>query len=66
MTVRRYRSVADMPRPWRSADDPENLRLVARMLAFHRTLAGGAPRPGVTRYRSVEEAERDRADRAGG
>lgn len=38
MPVIRYRSVEDMPRPWRSPDDPENLRLVAQMLTFYRSL----------------------------
>ena len=64
MTVRRYRSVEDMPRPWRSADDPGNLRAVAEMLALHRRLIpAGQPKPGVRRYRSAQEAEADRPDR---
>jgi hypothetical protein len=57
--VQRFRSIEDMPRPWRSPDDPENLRIVARLLALHRALSSGdRERPGVTRYRSIEDARR--------
>jgi len=50
MPVTRYRSVEEMSRPWRDAHSPENLRLVARMLSFYRSLARGTPRPaGVQR-----------------
>ena len=64
MPVFRYRSVEEMPRPWRDPDDPENLRLVAQMLRLHRAFSRGvAWRPGVRRYRSAEEAEADRPDR---
>jgi hypothetical protein len=63
--VYRYRSIEEMPRPWRSADDPENLRIVAFMFALHRALRpSDRRRPGVTRYRSIEEAEADRDDRS--
>lgn len=63
MPVTRYRSIEEMPRPWRDARSPENLRLVARMLAFHRILAGGAPRrPGVQRLESLQEANAGRDD----
>ena len=65
MPVRRYRSVEEMPRPWRDAHDPENLRLVAQMLRFHRGFTPGVIwKRGVTRYRSAAEAEADRPDRA--
>ncbi len=33
MPVTRYRSVEDMPPPWREPNDPGNLRRVAQMLA---------------------------------
>ena len=57
MPVTRYRSVEEMSRPWRDAHSPENLRLVARMLAFYRSLARGTPRPaGVQRFGSLQEA----------
>jgi hypothetical protein len=63
MPVFRYRSVDEMPRPWRDADDPGNLRAVARMLAFFRDLPGfTAPRPGVQRFRTLQEANAARND----
>ena len=65
MPVRKYRSVEEMPRPWRDPRDPENLRLVAQMLGFYRGLTRDVVwKRGVTRYRSVEEGEADRPDRA--
>jgi len=61
--VFRYRSIDEMSPPWRDASDPENLRWVARMLAFYRSLTRGAPRrPGVQRFRSFEEASAARGD----
>jgi len=63
MSVTRYRSVEEMPRPWRDPRDPANLRLVARMLAFHRSLTRGTSlRPGVQRFRTLEEANASRND----
>ena len=63
MPVTRYRSVEEMPRPWRDASDPENLRLVARMMAFYRILTRHESRqPGVQRFRSLEEANASRSD----
>lgn len=63
MPVTRYRSVEEMSRPWRDANDPENLRLVARMLAVYRSLARGAPRQtGVQRFGSLQEAKASRRD----
>jgi hypothetical protein len=57
MTVTRYRSIEAMPRPWRAASDPGNLRVVAQMMALYRALARGATAPpGVQRFRSLEEA----------
>ena len=67
MSVTRYRSIEEMPRPWREVDDPENLRVVAQMLALYRRLVGGVPRQaGVTRFRSIQEASaaRDAARKA--
>jgi hypothetical protein len=64
LPVQKFRSIEDMPRPWRMPDDPENLRVVARLLALHRILTGTVrTRAGVARYRSIEEAESDREDR---
>ncbi len=54
-----------MPRPWRSTDDPDNLKVVAQMLTFYRSLARKAPRcPGVQKFRAAEDAEAS-ADRDG-
>lgn len=62
MPVHRYRSVEEMPPPWRSADDPENLRVVAEMLALYRRLDRSERRSGVRRFRTLEEANADRGD----
>jgi len=63
MPVTRYRSVEEMPRPWRDPRDPGNLRLLARMVALYRTLSGGVRGPaGVQRFRSIEEANAGRSD----
>ena len=63
MSVTRYRSVEEMPRPWKDTHDPGNLRLVAQMLAFYRSLAQGVPRrAGVQRFRTPQEANASRAD----
>ena len=62
MGVQRFRSVEEMPPPWRPADDPDNLRVTAMMLALYRLLAP-APSPGVHRYRSVQEADADTQQR---
>lgn len=63
MPVFRYRSIEEMPRPWRDPHSRGNLRLVARMLAFHRSLTkGAARRPGVERFRSMAEAVAGRHD----
>ena len=63
MPVTRYRSVEEMPRPWRDAHSPENLRLVARMLAVYRCFATDTPRQtGVQRFRSLQEANAGRND----
>jgi hypothetical protein len=63
MSVTRYRSVEEMSRPWRDTRDPGNLRLVARMLAFYRSLMRGAPREvGVRRFRTLQEANASRND----
>jgi hypothetical protein len=58
MSVERYRSIEEMPRVWRAADDPENLRLVAQMLGFYRSLVRSESRPtGVQRFRAIEAAD---------
>ena len=63
MSVTRYRSVEEMTRPWKDAHDPGNLRLVAQMLAFYRSLVRDVPRrAGVQRFRTLQEANAGRAD----
>ena len=63
MSVTRYRSISEMPRPWRKTDDPGNLRIVAQMLAFYRSLVWSEPRrPGVQRFRTLQEANASRND----
>ena len=63
MSVTRYRSVEEMPRPWRVLNDPANLRLVAQMLAIFRNLVRDEPRRmGVQRFRTLEEANASRND----
>ena len=58
MPVTRYRRIEDMPRPWRSPDDPENLKVVAQMLGLYRSLARKEPRrPGVQKFRAADDAE---------
>jgi hypothetical protein len=58
MPVQRYRSVEEMPPPWKAADAPSNLRAVAVMLELYRRLRPreAAVRGTVRRYRSVSEA----------
>ena len=63
MSVTRYRSIDEMPRPWRETDDPGNLRVVAQMLAFYRSLVRSTPRrAGVQRFRTLKEANASRND----
>jgi hypothetical protein len=59
--VEKYRSIEEMPQPWRDPGDPGNLRRVAMMMVFHLSL-GSRPEPGVRRFRSIEEANADRND----
>lgn len=63
MSVERYRSIEEMPRDWRAPDDPENLRLVARMLGFYRSLVRSKQRSArVERFRTLEAANAARED----
>jgi len=61
MSVQRFRSVAEMPPPWRPRNDPENLACVAQMLAACRQ-TWPRPTPGVRRFRTVAEANAERGD----
>ena len=63
MPVTRYRSIEEMPRPWRAPDDPGNLRVVAQMLAFYKSLVRTVPgRAGVQRFRTLQEANASGTD----
>ena len=63
MPVTRYRSVEEMPRRGREADDVGNLRVVAQMLPLYRNLAETAPRrAGVERFRSLHDAHASQND----
>jgi len=63
VTVERYRSIEEMPRVWRSPDDPENLRLVARMLGVYRSLVWSKRKSArVERFQTHEAANIARED----
>lgn len=58
MPVFRFRSIEEMPPPWRDADHPSNLQRVAQMMGIHRHLTGkrvNDARP-VQRFRTPDEA----------
>ena len=64
MSVQRFRSIQEMPRPWRSPDDPENLRVVAQMMALYRSLCKPEPvtGPRVRRFKTLQELNSNRDD----
>lgn len=64
MTVRKYRSVEEMPgvRP-RAPLDPENLRIACDLSELGIALHPWHLEPGVTKFRSQDEANRHRAAR---
>jgi len=64
MSVQRFRSIEDMPKPWRDQDDPENLRVVAQMMAFYRRLqkSEAVRNPRVRRFKTLQELNADRDD----
>lgn len=63
MPVEKYRSIEDMPPPWRDPDDPGILRAIARAFASYRSVH---PRrsdvPRIRRYRNLVEMNADRDD----
>ena len=61
MPVHRYRSVEDMPPPWRDPDDQGNLALVAELMALYQRLMPRR-RPGVRKFRSHAELKNDQQD----
>lgn len=64
MVVRKYRSIAEMPdvRPRRPLD-PGNIRIACELTELAFALCPWRLEPGVTRFRSIEEANRHRAAR---
>lgn len=62
MTVRKYRSVAEMPdvRP-RTPLDPENIRIACELSELAFALCPWRLEPGVRKFRSLEAANRHRA-----
>lgn len=64
MTVRKYRSVAEMPqvRPLPPLD-PDNLRIACELSELAYALHPWHAEPGVRKFRSLEEANRHRQAR---
>ncbi|HEX9698679.1 MAG TPA: hypothetical protein VGD06_04385 [Acidobacteriota bacterium] len=64
MTVRKYRSVAEMPgaRP-RPPLDPENIRIACELSELAFALRPWHLEPGVSKFRSQEQANRHRVAR---
>ena len=58
MTVQRFRDVADMPAPPRGDPaDPATYARIKELWQFSSRLLPALFRPGVYRYRSVEESD---------
>jgi hypothetical protein len=61
MPVQRYRDVSEMPPPPRlDPKDPTTWRSIRELWAFSLRVLPPLYPPGVTRFRSHEEAQRDR------
>jgi hypothetical protein len=73
MPVRKYRSIEDMPDDtWRTPGDPLLYRAIREVWDFGRRTSRRRYRPGVYRYRSIDEmdaaqneADRDAIDQRG-
>ncbi|HEY5610661.1 MAG TPA: hypothetical protein VIL97_05605 [Thermoanaerobaculia bacterium] len=61
MPVTKFRSIDEMRPMWRDAEDPENLRDIAMMMALDFRVSPPL-KPGVRRFRSLEDANDDRGD----
>jgi hypothetical protein len=62
MTVRKYRSVGDMPGvPPRNPLDPENLRIACELSESAQALHEWRVEPGVRKFRAQAHANRHRA-----
>lgn len=64
MPVRKFRSVEEMPgvAPRRRPHDPENLRIACELSELAYALKPWHFEPGVRKFRSVEEAGRQRRE----
>jgi hypothetical protein len=63
MPVEKYRSIDEMPPPWRHENDPGNLRAVARAMGLYRAMRPIRQScPRLRRYRNVAEMNLDRDD----
>ena len=58
MPVRKYRSIYDMPdETWREPGDPVLYRAIRQVWDFGRRTSRRRYRPGVYRFRSIEEMD---------
>ena len=63
MTLRKYRSVEEMPPPDRLPPlDPDNLRIACELSELAYGLRPWSLEPGVRKYSSVEDAARARQE----
>jgi hypothetical protein len=61
MPVQKFRTWDDARRAlWCDPDDPTHLRRMAQLLRFSARLHPRSYPPGVYKYRSLEDAQRDR------
>ena len=66
MPVRKFRSVEDIPAPpERRPFDPENLRLAFSLAGFCHDLRPWKLPPGAHKHRSIQDAQRWRAEKTG-
>jgi len=58
MPVRKYRSIYEMPdETWREPGDPLLYRAIREVWDFGRRTSGRRYRPGVYRFRSIDEMD---------
>jgi hypothetical protein len=63
MPVRKFRSIEEMKRPvWREPGSPELFKAIREVWAFGHRTSNRRFRPGVYRFRSVEEMKRQSPD----
>jgi hypothetical protein len=60
MPVRKFRSAAEMNQPiWRTPGDPSLYRAIAALWGSWRQPGSRRARPGVYKFRSIEELDRE-------